>query len=133
MELIRSFRVFDLLPYQHPLTSSVRTAWLSRHIKNLSNRSLAWPPVQNTNICNNCLFSENETKPEAEIDGYTAHVNNVTYARWVESSRVGYIKNFAKHHDPENKSFWDGLTTPKGTGLILKKLQIEYKLVSEIP
>lgn len=60
----------------------------------------------------------------------SGHVNNVTYPRYAESARVNFIRNFALHIDPEHKKEWIGCTNPKGTGLILRSIKVEFKFVS---
>ncbi|RPB16340.1 hypothetical protein P167DRAFT_570578 [Morchella conica CCBAS932] len=62
-----------------------------------------------------------------------AHVNNVTYARWAEASRINWAWNIAKHHDPQNLKPWSQLWTPKGLGLILKSIRVDYKFPVEWP
>jgi acyl-CoA thioesterase FadM len=57
------------------------------------------------------------------------HVNNVTYNRYAESGRVAWVQNYARHIDPEHKSTWENLATPKGElGMILRKITTEFKL-----
>ncbi|KAI5845175.1 thioesterase-like superfamily-domain-containing protein, partial [Morchella snyderi] len=65
--------------------------------------------------------------------GRYAHVNNVTYARWAEASRINWAWNIAKHHDPQNLKPWSQLWTPKGLGLILKSIRVDYKFPVEWP
>ncbi|KAI9742814.1 MAG: hypothetical protein M1818_003543 [Claussenomyces sp. TS43310] len=60
------------------------------------------------------------------------HVNNVTYVRYAESARVEWIQNYAVFMDPAHKREWSELTTPKGTGLILRSIRTDYKFVSWI-
>ncbi|CAZ85084.1 unnamed protein product [Tuber melanosporum] len=61
------------------------------------------------------------------------HVNNVTYTRWAESARVNWAWNFAKHVDPVNRDLWAELCSSRGVGLILKSIQVDYKLPIEWP
>jgi hypothetical protein len=57
------------------------------------------------------------------------HVNNVMYVRYAESARVNWAWNYAVHIDPGNRREWIELCTPKGDGLILKSIGVEYKFV----
>ena len=61
------------------------------------------------------------------------HVNNVTYVRYAESARVNWATNFGLHMDPENKETWMQLMTPKGIGLILKSIRVDYKFPMTYP
>jgi acyl-CoA thioesterase FadM len=56
------------------------------------------------------------------------HVNNVTYNRYAESSRVNWFTNFAQTAEGERKQQWIDLMTPQGLGLILKSIKTDYKL-----
>lgn len=60
------------------------------------------------------------------------HVNNVNYFRYAESARVNWITNFAVHADPAHRRQWSELMTPNSTGLIMRTLKSEFKLVSTI-
>ncbi len=60
------------------------------------------------------------------------HVNNVTYVRYAESARVNWATNFGLHIDPGKRKEWMELMTPKGVGLILKSIRVDYKFVSSI-
>ena len=57
------------------------------------------------------------------------HVNNVMYVRYAESARVNWANNYAVHVDPGHKKEWSELATPKGVGMILKSIGVEYKFV----
>jgi hypothetical protein len=57
------------------------------------------------------------------------HVNNVMYVRYAESARVNWANNYAVHVDPGHKREWSELATPKGVGMILKSIGVEYKFV----
>jgi acyl-CoA thioesterase FadM len=59
-------------------------------------------------------------------------VNNVMYVRYAESARVGWTNNFAVHVDPEHKREWEEISTPKGVGMILRSIRIDYKFVCYI-
>lgn len=59
-----------------------------------------------------------------------AHVNNVTYARYAESSRVNWFQYYAKHVAPEHREAWAELMTPRSIGVILKDISIAFKFVS---
>jgi hypothetical protein len=60
-------------------------------------------------------------------------VNNVMYVRYAETGRVGWIQNFARYIDPEHKKEWEELYTPKGIGMILRSINVEYKFVHHPP
>jgi hypothetical protein len=51
------------------------------------------------------------------------HVNNVMYVRYAESARVNWANNYAVQRE------WSELATPKGVGMILKSIGVEYKFV----
>lgn len=57
------------------------------------------------------------------------HVNNVTYVRYAESSRVNWVLNFAHHVDPAHREAWAQLMTPQSVGLILKNIRVDFKFV----
>ncbi len=59
-----------------------------------------------------------------------AHVNNVVYARYAESSRVKWVDHFALHVDPARGEQWRELMQPRTVGLIMKSLTTEFKFVS---
>ncbi|KAF8542870.1 thioesterase-like superfamily-domain-containing protein [Trichophaea hybrida] len=61
------------------------------------------------------------------------HVNNVTYTRWAESARINWAWNLAKRLDPANHQKWSELWTPRGTGLILRSIKVDYKFPMEYP
>jgi hypothetical protein len=54
----------------------------------------------------------------------------VTYTRYAESARINWASNYAVHIDPGHKKEWTELWTPRGDGLILRSIQIDYKFVS---
>lgn len=58
------------------------------------------------------------------------HVNNVTYIRYAESSRVNWATNFAVNVDPAHRREWAELMTPKSVGLIMKSIKADFKFVS---
>ncbi|KAI5789419.1 thioesterase-like superfamily-domain-containing protein [Pyronema domesticum] len=62
-----------------------------------------------------------------------AHVNNVTYTRWAESARINWAQNIANFVDPSNSQKWAQLWTPKGLGLILRSIKVEYKFPMVFP
>jgi len=62
-----------------------------------------------------------------------AHVNNCTINRFAESGRVNWAKNLGRHVDPANRSAWENLVTPKGLGLILKKITTDFKFPMTYP
>ncbi|KAF2169646.1 hypothetical protein M409DRAFT_64707 [Zasmidium cellare ATCC 36951] len=61
------------------------------------------------------------------------HVNNVVYNRYAETGRIGWASNYSKYIDPENADAWRGLWTPKGEGLILRKITTEFKFPMQYP
>lgn len=40
--------------------------------------------------------------------------------------------NFAHHVDPANREAWAELMTPRSVGLILKKIEVDFKFVSPL-
>ena len=56
-------------------------------------------------------------------------MNNTNYIRWAESARVNWITHFAGV-DPAHGDEWRELMTPKNTGLIMKSIKADFKLVS---
>ncbi|KAL4781438.1 thioesterase-like superfamily-domain-containing protein [Aspergillus varians] len=63
----------------------------------------------------------------------TRHVNNVTYARYAETARVYFTRNFATHIDPAHKKEWMNLVSNKGLGIILRSIKIDYKFPMQYP
>ncbi|KAF3771298.1 hypothetical protein M406DRAFT_336768 [Cryphonectria parasitica EP155] len=61
------------------------------------------------------------------------HVNNVTYIRYAESSRVNWATNFAVRVDPAHRRQWAGLMTPDGIGLIMKSIKADFKFPLTYP
>ncbi|KAI9755387.1 MAG: hypothetical protein M4579_004316 [Chaenotheca gracillima] len=55
------------------------------------------------------------------------HVNNVTYVRYAESARVNWAKNIAYYIDPAHKQEWMDMYSPRGFGMILRSIKIDYK------
>lgn len=43
---------------------------------------------------------------------------------------MNWAKNLGRYVDPANRAAWEGLVTPKGDGLILKRITMEFKFVS---
>ncbi|TVY31244.1 hypothetical protein LOCC1_G008910, partial [Lachnellula occidentalis] len=56
-----------------------------------------------------------------------------TYVRWAESARVNWANNYAVHFDPGHRREWGELSTPRGTGMILKSIGIDYKFPMTYP
>ncbi|KAL8376564.1 hypothetical protein RB595_007592 [Gaeumannomyces hyphopodioides] len=56
------------------------------------------------------------------------HVNNVTYLKYAEGSRVNWVTNFARNMDPANADRWRELMTPRSIGLIMKSITVDFKL-----
>lgn len=63
-------------------------------------------------------------------DSTPGHVNNVIYVRYSESARVNWAANYATTIDPGNKSSWEALWSPRGIGMILRSIKVDYKFVS---
>ncbi|KAI1352111.1 thioesterase-like superfamily-domain-containing protein [Xylaria sp. FL0043] len=66
-----------------------------------------------------------------EMDSF-GHVNNTTYIRYAESSRVNWILHFALE-DPAHRETWRNLMQPKTIGLIMKSITAEYKFPMTAP
>lgn len=60
------------------------------------------------------------------------HVNNVVYNRYAETGRVDWFHKIATFVDPQNAKLWRDMLTPKGDGLILRKITTEFKFVSAL-
>jgi len=58
------------------------------------------------------------------------HVNNVAYARYVESSRVNWICSFGLDDIEGGSERWYSLLKPQGVGVLLQDLRIRYQVVS---
>ncbi|RHZ68492.1 thioesterase family protein [Aspergillus thermomutatus] len=61
------------------------------------------------------------------------HVNNVTYLRYAETARVYFTRNFAVHLDPAHKKEWMDLVSPRGVGVIVRSIKIDYKFPMTYP
>ncbi|EME39971.1 hypothetical protein DOTSEDRAFT_137200 [Dothistroma septosporum NZE10] len=61
------------------------------------------------------------------------HVNNVVYNRYAETGRIGWASKYGRYIDPEHAEDWNGLWTPKGEGLILRKITTEFKFPMTYP
>ncbi len=61
---------------------------------------------------------------------WKGHVNNVMYNRYAESGRIEWVQQYIRHIDPEHAEEWEEVMTPKGSGLILRKITTEFKFVS---
>lgn len=59
----------------------------------------------------------------------TGHVNNIMYNRYAESGRVNWATSFASHAPPEQRRQWLDIMSPKGIGLILKSIKMDFKMV----
>lgn len=57
----------------------------------------------------------------------------MTYVRYAESSRVNWATNFAVNVDPAHRREWAELMTPKGVGLILKSIRVDFKFPMTYP
>ncbi|KAL9103567.1 MAG: hypothetical protein Q9163_001405 [Psora crenata] len=63
----------------------------------------------------------------ASYAGRYGHVNNVMYVRYAESGRINWAQNFAHHAKAKYKKDWSELWTPRGHGLILKGIKVDFK------
>ncbi|GAB7361217.1 hypothetical protein MBLNU230_g1280t1 [Neophaeotheca triangularis] len=61
------------------------------------------------------------------------HVNNVVYNRYAESGRVQWAQKIARFVDPGHSREWSELWTPRGTGMILRKITTEFKFPMKWP
>ncbi|CAK4034928.1 Hypothetical predicted protein [Lecanosticta acicola] len=61
------------------------------------------------------------------------HVNNVVYNRYAETGRIGWASKYAKYIDPQHADAWRNLWTPKGDGMILRKITTEFKFPMQYP
>ncbi|MCJ1437387.1 hypothetical protein MMC27_006774 [Xylographa pallens] len=62
------------------------------------------------------------------------HLNNVAYVRFAESSRVHFFSGIPPPgSSPEHNRQWKDTCTPKGLGLILKSITIDYKYPLAFP
>jgi hypothetical protein len=52
------------------------------------------------------------------------------YNRYAESGRIEWVQQYIRHVDPEHAQEWEEMMTPKGSGLILRKITTEFKFVS---
>ncbi|KAI0405255.1 thioesterase-like superfamily-domain-containing protein [Xylaria palmicola] len=66
-----------------------------------------------------------------EMDSF-GHVNNATYIRYAESSRVNWILHFAVQ-DPKHRGAWNELMQPKTIGLIMKSIRADFKFPMTAP
>ncbi|GES60930.1 thioesterase/thiol ester dehydrase-isomerase [Aspergillus terreus] len=69
----------------------------------------------------------------AWVIGLNGHVNNVTYARYAETARVYFMRNYATHVDPAHKQEWMNLVSNKGVGVIIRSLKLDYKFPMTYP
>lgn len=76
------------------------------------------------------LFRQNVAWGEMDSMG---HVNNVTYARYAETARVYFMRNYATHIDPAHKQEWMNLVSNKGVGVIMRSLKLDYKFPMTYP
>lgn len=53
----------------------------------------------------------------------------MTYARYAETARVNLMRNYATYIDPEHRTEWTNLVGPRGIGLILQSIKVDYKFV----
>ena len=70
--------------------------------------------------------------PHIHVDQWflsIGHVNNVSYLRYAESSRINYLGSLSRHIPREHKKEWDEIRTPQGLGLILKAATLDFKFV----
>ncbi|CAK7218775.1 hypothetical protein SCUCBS95973_003598 [Sporothrix curviconia] len=57
-----------------------------------------------------------------------AHVNNVVYARYAESSRVNWVNHFALHIDPARSEQWRGLMQAETPMTYPDSISVYHKL-----
>lgn len=55
------------------------------------------------------------------------------YNRYAETGRIEWVQKYARHIDPAHAQEWNDLMTPKGDGLILRKITTEYKFPMRYP
>jgi acyl-CoA thioesterase FadM len=60
-------------------------------------------------------------------------VNNVIYNRYAETARIFWASNIATHMDPSHKNEWSEMWTPKGTGMILRRIETVFKFPLQFP
>ncbi|KAH8595515.1 thioesterase-like superfamily-domain-containing protein [Bisporella sp. PMI_857] len=66
------------------------------------------------------------------------HVNNVAYVRYAESARVQWAENYAlRGRDGEmgreEREGWRDLASPRGVGMILRSIGVDYKFPMKYP
>ncbi|MCJ1292368.1 hypothetical protein MMC34_003918 [Xylographa carneopallida] len=77
----------------------------------------------------NCIASVFFLAPVAE-----GHLNNVAYVRFAESSRVHFFSGIPPSgSSAEHTRQWRDTCTPKGLGLILKSITVDYKYPLTFP
>lgn len=52
------------------------------------------------------------------------------YNRYAESGRIEWVQKYARYIDPTHAQEWVDLVSPKGDGLILRKITTDFKFVS---
>ena len=57
------------------------------------------------------------------------HVNNVSYIRYAESSRIWYFRRLGQYVPLARRKEWDELMSPRGLGLILKSISVDFLFV----
>ena len=59
-----------------------------------------------------------------------AHVNNVQYLRYAETSRIHFFHRLLRHKVPaERRKAWTDLVSPRSKGLILKRATVDFLFV----
>lgn len=60
---------------------------------------------------------------------FLGHVNNVSYIRYAESSRIWYFRRLGQYVPLSRRTEWSDLMSPRGLGLILKGISVEFLFV----
>lgn len=60
-------------------------------------------------------------------------MNNVIYNRYAETARILWAYNIATLMDPTHKEQWSEMWTPKSTGMILRRMETDFKFPMQFP
>ncbi|KAK5172912.1 uncharacterized protein LTR77_003034 [Saxophila tyrrhenica] len=55
------------------------------------------------------------------------------YNRYAESGRIEWVQQYIRHIDPGHAQEWAEIMTPRGSGLILRKITTEFKFPMKYP
>lgn len=55
------------------------------------------------------------------------HVNNVQYIRYAESGRTNWTRQIGVHFDRARRTEWADMLTSRSYGLILKRIEVDFK------